>query len=236
MLRIIRIGWAFLTATIVFSGSPLVRAVAMATDPPTAPGAALSPPMADILDIKPPVPYGFDPALLTVAAAVTAAALIAAFFYWRRRRRKKNTETAVPPAPAHEEALAALGDLAGMPESRGKEFYFRLGEVLRRYLQRRFQVGAPEMTTEELVPRIDGLPVAEIDSQALKALLRTGDLVKFADAPAAAGQMKTDLFTATAFVTGTAPTSENALASSHDNAALPARVPSRCFTSPPHMH
>lgn len=66
-------------------------------------------------------------------------------------------------------------------QGRVKEFYTQLTDVLRHYIERRFEINAPEMTTDEI---LEGL-VVDVDLQKssyemLKQILQLGDLVKFA--------------------------------------------------------
>lgn len=217
----IRTGYAFLAGAFFLAGLSSVCSAAQTGV--AAPANAPSQAMADILDIKPPVPVGIDDILLYVAAVIAAVLLILALIYWQRHRQGIRLPAA-PQIPRHETALRALGDLAGMPPSQGKAFYFRLGEALRVYLQQRFQIGAPEMTTEELTPQLSTIAIAESDTHALVALFRGSDLVKFADVPATAAQMNTDLSAAMAFVTGTAPQVGNAEAGGHGGTRVPARA------------
>ena len=58
-----------------------------------------------------------------------------------------------PPKPAHQRALMSLDALseAQLPaQGRWREYYFRLSEILRKYLGERFDFDALECTTEEL--------------------------------------------------------------------------------------
>jgi hypothetical protein len=88
------------------------------------------------------------------------------------------------PASAHLLALAALEhlqrqDLIG--QERIGEFYVRVSTILRRYVELRFGLRAPEQTTEEfLVSTLatGGLIAAHRDL--LEAFLQHCDLVKFA--------------------------------------------------------
>ena len=66
-----------------------------------------------------------------------------------------------------------------------KDFYVELTMVVRRYVERKYGVKAPNMTTQEflgeLARRADDATVAQIgDSVALKEFLESADLVKFA--------------------------------------------------------
>ena len=66
-----------------------------------------------------------------------------------------------------------------------KDFYVELTMVVRRYVERKYGVKAPNMTTQEflgeLARRADDATVAQIgDATALKEFLESADLVKFA--------------------------------------------------------
>jgi hypothetical protein len=109
--------------------------------------------------------------------------LIAGTVIWLYLRRKKKL-AAVPAKPAHLLALEELEQLNRdqlIEKGIVREYYFRLSEIFRRYIERRFHIPAVERTTEELVPDI--LNRTEFGS-AVKAetreILRHADLVKFA--------------------------------------------------------
>ncbi len=221
MQAITQIGHAIRASLLFLSGLGPAWAFAGESQNGGAKGIAPPQPMTDILDIKPPVPVGGDGILFYVAAAIGAILVLLAFFYWQRRRRGGVHPIAVPRISPHEAALRAMEELAMMPPSQGKVFYFRLGEVLRAYLRQRFRIDAPEMTTEELTPKLGSLPIAESDTQSLAALFRSGDLVKFADVPAKTTQMKTDLSAAEAFVTTTAAQPGSAETALHNGTTVP---------------
>ncbi len=138
---------------------------------------------SDIRDIKgpEPVPPALAPWLL--GAAALAALALGAFVL--RRRRARGVPVA-PPAlrPAHEVATEALRALAArrLPEQGAfKEFYAALSDVVRRYLEDRFRVRAPEMTTEEfLAATARGGALDAAHRELLGGFLAESDLVKFA--------------------------------------------------------
>jgi len=95
----------------------------------------------------------------------------------------------------------------------GREFYFRLSLVIRRYIYERYAVGAPEMTSEEFLPRIDGLSLERELQIQLKELIHRSDPIKFAGVSAMERQMQDDLDFAYRLVdqtTRAASASENA--------------------------
>jgi hypothetical protein len=137
----------------------------------------------DVHDIKGPVavPHDYRPLLWLAAAIVGLVVLVAVLYRLINRRR---AATALPPRPAHEVALEALAKLhaARLVEAgRHEDFYVRLSDIVRTYLEARFHLRAPEMTTEEF------LQVAQRDPQLTPAqrsllghFLAEADLVKFA--------------------------------------------------------
>ena len=141
--------------------------------------------MTDIHDIKPPEKYGLRPEIFRylpyIIAGILIAGLIAAGVWFYRKKRKNNEPTQVTAMLApDEEALNLLRALAGFKDSGHKEYYFRLSAILRGYIHGRFNMNAPEMTTEELVPKIEKLQLDKKMKQGVKDLLHASDPIKFA--------------------------------------------------------
>ncbi len=136
----------------------------------------------DIHDIEHSLlpPPGYGVALWSLLAAV----LLAGLFFLLRRRRKQLPEAAAPPLPAHERAYAELRRLlAEKLVERGfvKEFYQGVSDILRRYLERRFGLRAPERTTEEFLAELTATDTLDAAQKALLGqFLQHCDLVKFA--------------------------------------------------------
>jgi hypothetical protein len=87
----------------------------------------------------------------------------------------------------------------------GKTFYFSLSAILRRYLQERFGMHAPEMTTEELLPELETL---HLDSKLYDGLVQLycgADPIKYAGERPQIRQMELDLAFARNFINGTTP-------------------------------
>lgn len=177
--------------------SPPPEANAPAPDAPT--------PMTDIHDILPPVSVGIHaPWLVPVLLALAAAMILAAaWWFWKRRKKARIIETIVPELPPEMTAMRALDEISDVCRLDGKTFYFRLSAILRQYVFGRFSVGAPEMTTEEFLPCIDGLHMEKDLAQRLRSLCRAMDPVKFGAETAMEKRMETDLFFAREFVSKT---------------------------------
>jgi hypothetical protein len=118
------------------------------------------------------------------------AGLAVAWAAWRAWRRRRVTAPAAAPEAlpldARAEALAALTALRALslPEhGRFVEHSFRLGQILRRYLEATTGVARPGDSSPELVTRLKGLGLGADDLTRLSALLRVWDRVKFAREP-----------------------------------------------------
>lgn len=108
------------------------------------------------------------------AAALAALAVLAWGLWWIVKRIvRKVREHAMSPI---ERAMLELGRLLdkGLPgRGRYKDFYVELTMVVRRYIQRKYGIRAPNMTTEEFLR--EARP-----SDELRKFLESADMVKFA--------------------------------------------------------
>jgi hypothetical protein len=164
-------------------------------------------PMTDINDIKPLEILVADWSwLFYILGAVLILAIIgAAIYFWKKYRNRKQVSAETPVLP-HEAALMSLDALSDVENMDGKSFYFSLSNILRTYIEARYSINALEMTTEELLPKIDLLGLNREIHQELKELIRSTDPVKFAGVPATASKMRQDLAFVRNFVEQTAET------------------------------
>ena len=113
-----------------------------------------------------------------------------------------------PPVPAEVWALAELDRLAGQDWFAGQRvaaYYYRLTEVVRQYIERKFGLAAPEMTTEEFLVHVVRHPdAARFDPVRLRLFLEACDIVKYAAFTPAADDARAALETARAYVRETA--------------------------------
>lgn len=137
----------------------------------------------DIRDIKQPLSLSYFP--LRPAAWMAAglcAAAVAAFLLARFRRR--GIAAAPPPRPPHEIAYEELSRLEAMAlpaAGRLGEYYMRLSAIIRRYIEGRFGLKAPEMTTEEFLSAAGASGLLDPRARALVGdFLEQCDMVKFA--------------------------------------------------------
>jgi len=119
--------------------------------------------------------------LLPVMGLVSIGAAVLGWFLACRQRAKNLIRVF---RPAHELALARLKDLrAERLVERGfvKRFYERISGILRHYIEDRFELRAPERTTEEFLEELQGTSAfPEADRKVLEDFLTHCDLVKFA--------------------------------------------------------
>lgn len=131
----------------------------------------------DIRDIKAPLGF-FEinwPLLGGGILAVIALTGIGTYLRWRARR--------VPVKLPHETALEELEAIRAFLAQNGeiKEFFVRISDCIRSYIERAFSVKAPEMTTEEFLNSVKVSSRLTIEQKdLLKDFLHACDLVKFA--------------------------------------------------------
>jgi hypothetical protein len=115
-----------------------------------------------------------------IAAGLAAALMIGGIIALMRRRRGRT----VPVRSAHEIALEALERLRAeglLERQRYEDYYVRLSGIVRHYVEGRFGLRAPEMTTDEFLAAAQrSRELAGENRLALQEFLSEADLVKFA--------------------------------------------------------
>jgi len=142
----------------------------------------------DIRDIKDPLVLPRDYRKWIIWGSIGFASLLLAgalFYIWRRKRAGKGLlpEKIEPPCPAHEitlEELTALKESSLLQEGKVKEFYIRISEVIRRYIEGRYFIVAMELTTFELLENLKRSEISDEEIEMFHEFLSICDLVKFA--------------------------------------------------------
>lgn len=162
-----------------FTVQSVLPAPAAAADT-NAPAATL-PPDPPMEPLAPPAPW---PRWLWVLPLVALLALGAAWLLRRHLLRPGPAAPPPPPVPPHLVALTALEALwARGHHERGEAepFYVALSAIVRRYLEDRFGLRAPERTTDEFLREMAAdLRLAAGHRELTAAFLTQADLVKFA--------------------------------------------------------
>lgn len=123
---------------------------------------------------------------LYILGAILILGIIGYYFYnLRRKKEEVETPIAIPVLPAHEKALGALKDLDKKQLWQNgwiKEYQSGLTDIIRTYLEERYGVPAPEMTTDEISQALNTAELASDYVNTLRDILQIADLVKFAKA------------------------------------------------------
>ncbi len=143
-----------------------------------------------IFDIKQPISEPFsivdwlkDNWWWMVAILVLGIGIFFLIKYLKNRKTKEEPEEIVPDIPIHVIALEKLEKVKSdklWQEGKIKVYHSHISEILREYIENRYQVNALEETTSEIM---HGLRLQNISSELMNKLTQTltlADLVKFA--------------------------------------------------------
>jgi hypothetical protein len=121
-----------------------------------------------------------------VGGAILLLLIIAAVIYFAKRKKTPAPPPPPPPAvPLHEQYLKLLAEVDHKQlwqQGRVKEYYVDLTDVLREYVEKRFNTQALELTTDELLDIARRHRELAVHHDLLANILRTADLAKFAKA------------------------------------------------------
>lgn len=142
-------------------------------------------------------------------AVLAVGLVIAGFLFWRRRGGGLPVAEALAEAtrPSWELALAELEALTPLlrPE-RSRDYGLASTAILRRYLEARYALQAPRLTTEEfLVAAATSPKLAPEDQRGLGHFLALGDLFKFGRFTATSVELQELQGAAVAFVLRSRP-------------------------------
>ncbi|MDR2533206.1 MAG: hypothetical protein LBC81_00245 [Tannerellaceae bacterium] len=171
----------------------------------------------DIADVwKPPfVLADYYPLIFGVLIALL---LICITGYIIQRIRKKKTILPfianTPERPPHEQAIMELNQIKQQKlwqQGRVKEFYTLVTETLRRYIAIRFNIGAMEMTSAEVLHVIRRENEADSVYDNINQILQLADFVKFAKLNPQQNENELSLMNAYLFVNQTKETDYSSL-------------------------
>ena len=168
----------------------------------------------NIADIKPiyKVPIGWTdvwPWLLRFGLLLLAAALIgfAIYAYIRRRNNKPIFSAPKPAELPHITALRELDKLRSeklWQSNHTKDYYTRLSDIVRTYIEGRFGVTAMEMTSDEILAGLQNTGFEDNNLvDRLRKLFSLSDLVKFAKAEPFPDENETSMLDGYLFVNNT---------------------------------
>ncbi|MDP4278658.1 MAG: hypothetical protein Q8914_13620 [Bacteroidota bacterium] len=168
----------------------------------------------DIKGVQAP-PFVWADYLLPVLLVLLIIALgLLGWWYFRKRKQKgelSEEEAMLANLPPHVVAIMELDKLKSEKlwhTGRNKEFYTRMSDILRIYINRRFQVDSLEMTTGEILELFRRDKNTQSVYQNLKQILQLADLVKFAKLTPLENDNELSMMNAYLFVNQTKKTEE----------------------------
>lgn len=144
----------------------------------------------DVKDIKnvvaPPfVLWDFVPAWLLILIVAVVLIAVAVYFVARYYKQRK-VEAAIPPEkriPPYELAMQELKQLRESKlwqQGQEKQYYTRLVDILREYIDSRFGINAMEMTSSQILAALQRNKDTKEVNKYLNEILSMADFVKFA--------------------------------------------------------
>jgi len=138
--------------------------------------------------IKPPLeaPFTFREIMpwLLLALAALVITFIVVYILTRIKRKqpifKIRPKAVLPPHVVAMTGLESLKDKKLWQAGKTKQFYTELTDIIRIYIEGRFEVQAVEMTTEEIIDGLEGSDASKDSINGLSKTLVLADLVKFA--------------------------------------------------------
>ena len=173
-----------------------------------------------IYDLKPQLTLKFKLAEIRgyIAWGLLVALLVALAIYGLHRyleargRHLKDLFKPAPPEPPHVVAIKALEALHHQKlwqNNKHKLYYSTLTDILRTYIAGRWEVGAMEMTSDEIITAMRNEELPEKARMDLTSVLMDADLVKFAKFTPEAEQNESDYTKVYYFVEETKPVEVN---------------------------
>ncbi len=165
-----------------------------------------------MFDIKAPLPapYTLEDYLRIILPVLLAVLIILFLVKYVKRKKKygdKKDKQEKPSEPAH---VVALRELDRLKEEKLwqqgfiKDYYTRLTEIIRRYIERRFNVPAMEQTSTEILHSMKPFILEDDTLRALQELLSLADMVKFARELPMPDENESNMLNAYVFVNHTA--------------------------------
>lgn len=120
---------------------------------------------------------------LWILAVIIVLGAGAYMFYFLKRKKNPFAASAPKPVPPYDKAIDELNQLRSeklCESGREKEFYTRLTDILRIYLNGRFGINAMEMTSTQIRHVLNVNEETKLSKENMDRVLETADFVKFA--------------------------------------------------------
>jgi hypothetical protein len=162
--------------------------------------------LSELRDVAPPEELPPEPSwgIPLLWAGLALVFLLLLLSGWALMKRRGPDDSTLPPREWAVRELEALVLPTSFTDRDIEQFYTRLSDVLRKYVELRYHIPAPEQTTAEFLETLRGSPELQDERAALCDLLERCDLVKFARAQSSVEECRTAAEMARAFVEQTA--------------------------------
>lgn len=157
------------------------------------------------------VPLTFWEVFRWVLLGLAVALLCFLVWYYIYRRRKNKPVFVMPSRPEAPPHIQALEDLEKLRQAKlwqngkVKEYHTQLTDILRIYIEKRFNIQAMEMTTDDIMETMKSVLPGTESLHLLREILQLADLVKFAKEQPLPMQHDVSLNHSIAFVNTTRP-------------------------------
>ena len=124
--------------------------------------------------------YYYAIVLAILALIVIVFILIVYLIYLHFRKKSEAQKIPKEPEEIAQEKLEKLKSSSLLKEGKIRQYYQELSDILREYLEGRYKLQAPDMTTSELYKILKTSNFSQKNVQSIKVLLEKCDMVKFA--------------------------------------------------------
>jgi hypothetical protein len=133
-------------------------------------------PLKDIVGIGMRFPAAYIVILVLIAAAVL-------IFIYLKNKKKAEEKLVLPPRLAEaiaRDALKALNEMRLIEKGLIKEYYIRLSDIIRTYIENRYKIFSMDRTTWELFQEMKSKRIERSHIDKINYFLEDCDMVKFA--------------------------------------------------------
>ena len=135
-------------------------------------------------DVRSPVYFPVNYFSLFIILILMLLTGLAVFIYLKRKRRDIKEELPVDtrlPWEIADDQLTELAKSSYLEEGHFKEYYSQLSSIIRYYFENRFEIRAPEMTSEEFLWSLErSRDLKTHHKETLKKFITSCDIIKFA--------------------------------------------------------
>ncbi len=153
--------------------------------------------MTDIRPLKFPAEISRGVLFYLLLVLLIAVLVVGFFYFLKKKKRQISTAENIFPQLSPEEIvhqeLSELNALSLIEKGELKKYYFRLSEIMRRYIQGCFEFAALDCTTEEILKELKRKKLKYNKINLIRGFLTQCDMVKFAKYKPSIDEIKEDL-------------------------------------------